>query len=73
MTIKIKWLTTKQAADLAIKLAALPAIGSIEKLADMLKISHATIYRWISGETKEPDPRITTALKELALSMGVAV
>lgn len=71
MTIKIKWMTTKEAADLALKLVALPEIGSIEKLAEILDISHATIYRWISGETKEPDPRITVALRELAVSKGV--
>lgn len=72
MTIKIKWMTTKEAAGLALKLVKHEDIGSIEKVADLIGISHATIYRWINGETKEPDPRITTKLKELARSKSIA-
>lgn len=64
-----KWLTMKQAWDLASRLAE--KLGSVEKVADKIGCHYATIYRWKDGGKKLPDARYTLSLQALAESEGI--
>lgn len=70
MMHKNKWLTRKEAYNMAVRIAKAKDI-SLQKVAKLLRISHTTIYRWNTDQVSQPDVRITEALKDLAIKEGI--
>lgn len=66
---KNKWLTGKEAWELASKLAE--KYGNIEAVAKKIGTATSTIYKWGKESVDIPDVRITEKLKELAIKDGI--
>ena len=66
-----KWLTAKQAWQLARQLADLDHIGNIEKVGQLINTHPSVIYRWRKDTIGLPDVRHTILLKELAVKEGI--
>lgn len=64
-----KYMTKKQAWDLAQKLAKV--YGSIQAVAKEIGVSHTTLYRYGGKGDWPPDVRVTLELKELAIRHGI--
>lgn len=70
MAKKNKWMSRKEAWLLAQKLAKI--YGNIQAVADKINTATSTIYKWGSEPNGgDPDVRITTELKELAVKEGL--
>jgi hypothetical protein len=64
-----KWLTRKEAWNLAQKIAE--KLGNIQAVAAKIACSPATIYRWGQFPKGTADVWITEALRDLAIKEGI--